>query len=112
MNIKPCGTYVLVEMEEVEQTTESGIVIATAKELQREQDGHDVGVVRAVGNLCYMGLNGVNDDASPEERASQWGVSIGDRVEFDRYSGKRLDHPGCELFRLIPDNLIMASLEG
>lgn len=101
---KPCGFFVLVEIEEVEETTESGIVIATRNELKREQEGQAIGVIKEFGPTCFKGFSGCD---GPED----WGVSIGDRVEFNRYDGKKCLAKGFENHRLISDNNIVAVLE-
>ena len=105
--IKPTGFHVLVEMEEVEETTESGIVIATKSGREREQNGHDVGTVIAIGPTAHMGYEGCDGDTA-EARAAQWGYGIGDKVQFERYQGKLLDIPGCENHRIITDSNIIA----
>ena len=101
---KPCGYYILVEMESIEETTESGIVIATKNELKREQRGHAIGVIKAFGPTCYKGFEGCN---SPDD----WGIAVGDRVEFNRYDGKECLEEGYENYRLVPDSNIVAKLE-
>jgi co-chaperonin GroES (HSP10) len=96
--IKPNGFYVLVEMEEVEETTESGIVVSTGSQKAREQGGHDVGIVLDIGPTAHRGYDGC-DAETPEGRAAQWGYKIGDKVQFDRYQGKLID----DKYRLITD---------
>ena len=79
---KPCRYYVLIEMEAVEETYgDSKIVVATKNELNREQEGQAIGIIRSFGPTCFKGFEGCE---SPE----QWGVEVGDRIEFNRYSGR------------------------
>ncbi len=107
--IKPTGFHVLIEMEAVEKTTAGGIIIATHSEHAREQGGHDVGTVLALGPTVHMGYEGC-DGATSEERAAQWGYKIGDKVQFDRYQGKLLDIEGYENHRVIVDVNIIAAI--
>ena len=86
--ITPTGYYILVEMEVVEETTESGIILHDKKQLDREQGGHSVGTVRAFGNTVYQGFEGIDGRATKEERAAAWGINLGNKVEFNRYDGK------------------------
>ena len=91
--LKPVSYYVLIQMEEVSEVSAGGIVMASSTEHRREQDGHDVGVVKSFGPGCFKGFAGIDDDAELEERARSYGVSIGDKVEFTRYDGKTPTHP-------------------
>lgn len=101
---RPVGYFVLIQMEEVEKTTESGIIIASKAEHQREQEGYAIGVIKAFGPTCYKGFEGCDGPLD-------WGVKIGDRIEFNRYDGKKCLEPGYENFRLITDQNIVAVLE-
>jgi len=103
MKLKPCGFQVLVEMEEVKNVSEGGIVLATQQEHERETAGHDVGRVIEFGPIAY---NGFGCD-SPED----WGVSIGDLVEFRRYDGKRPRHDHENRFRCVNDSDILMVIE-
>lgn len=80
-NISPCGWRILVEVEEVQETSEGGIIVSTGKELKREQEGSDIGRVLAIGNTAYLGCNGC-------ESSEDWGFDVGDLIEFRRYDGK------------------------
>lgn len=105
---KPCGFFVLVEIEEVEDKIKegalAGFVTQTVSEHKREQEGQAIGVIRAFGPTCFKGFSGCD---GPED----WGVKIGDRVEFNRYDGKKCLAKGFENHRLISDNNIVAVLE-
>ena len=81
MKIKPVGQYVLVEVLPVEEKSSGGIVLSTANELKREHGGRDVGRILKFGPVAYKGFT---DCDSPED----WGVAVGDLVEFERYNGK------------------------
>ena len=104
MKIKPLGFYVLVEMDTIESVSDGGIVIPKNTVI-KEQDGCDFGTVRAIGPVAYAGLPGC---ASAED----WGVKVGDRVEYRRYEGKRSNAPDMENFRYIPDSHIVGVIDG
>lgn len=101
--ITPTGFYILIEMEEVEEKTESGIILRDQKQQDREQVGHSVGIVRALGHTVYQGFEGIEGKATKEERAAAWGVNIGDKVEFNRYDGKIPNDADHQNFRIIQD---------
>lgn len=109
--LRPTGYYILIEMEVVENKTESGIVIATNIENKREQGGHDVGIVRAFGPTVFKGFVGIDDEETKEVRAEQYGVEVGDRVEFNRYDGKVPRDPSLKMFRVIQDQHIVGVYE-
>lgn len=104
MNIKPCGWRVLVEVDEVEQTSKGGIVLSTPQEKNREQMGHDIGRVIEVGPTAYLGCRGC-------ESHLNWGFEIGDRVEFRRYDGKLSAFDESGRFRYINDVDIVGVLK-
>lgn len=115
MMIKPTGYYILVKMEKVEQTLKGGaldgFVLSTNNEHEREQNGHDVGVLVALGPTSFNGFKGIDAD-NVEERAAQWGVSIGDKIEFNRYDGKIPSHPDFVDYRIIQDAHIIGVIDG
>jgi co-chaperonin GroES (HSP10) len=104
MKIKPTGFYVLVEVDPIEEKTKGGIVIAESlakKEHAATEEGH----IRAFGPCAYVGWKGCENPDIPAYE--QWGVNIGDRVEFQRYEGKKCVVKGYENFRYIPDTHII-----
>lgn len=101
--ITPTGFYILIEMEEVEEKTESGIILHDKKQLDREKNGHSIGIVRSFGHTVYQGFEGIDGRATKEERAAAWGVNVGDKVEFNRYDGKVPNDVDHENFRIIQD---------
>ncbi len=119
--MRPTGYYILIEMEKVEKTTESGIIISSDTEHDREQGGHDVGVIKDFGPTVFTGFAGIPEDYptrncdvryTNEERAAMWGCKIGDKVEFNRYDGKTPRLEGYENYRIIQDQHIIAVIEG
>lgn len=122
--MRPTGYYILIEMEKVEKTTGSGIIIASDTENKREQTGHDVGIIRKLGPLCYAAYQQVGipltkkigadkvHTFTADERADIYGCKVGDKVEFNRYEGKVPRTEGYENYRIIQDEHIIAVIEG
>jgi co-chaperonin GroES (HSP10) len=104
VQIKPLGTYVLIEVDEVKRTSTGGIVLPEDL-IKKEQAVTQFGFVRAFGPTCYVGWAGC--DQKDKTPAECWGVKIGDRVEFQKYEGKACMVPGYETFRYIPDTHII-----
>lgn len=104
-NITPAGYYVLVRMKEVEEKSESGIIVSTSTQLQREKLGQSVGQVLAFGPLAYRNLD--NGCQSPDD----WGVKVGDWVEFNSYDGKIPKAGKDDNLRLILDQHIVAKVK-
>lgn len=100
--IRPTGYYVLVEIEEVSVKSTGGIIIETHKDEKRLVEAQCVGTILAFGPMCFKGLEcGCN---SPEE----WGLKVGDKVEFNSYDGKRPKALGADTRqRLIIDQHII-----
>ena len=108
----PLGWNILVEMEAVEETTESGIIVASKTEQKRKQGGHYAGRVVSLGPLIYLGYSYFNMDQTAAERAAMWGYAVGDLISFSRYSGKLYeDREGCEDLRYVRDTDVIAKLE-
>jgi co-chaperonin GroES (HSP10) len=70
----PTGHRVLVRVEQVERTTESGIIIADIT-ADKEQLGQDGGVVVELGNTAYS------------DQSEKW-CKPGDYVKFGKYAGQ------------------------
>lgn len=102
MELKPTGYYVLVKMEEVEVTSEGGIILSTKEEGEREQKGHDIGTIVSMGPTSWSGFQGC-DAVTAEARAEQWGCKVGDKVEFNRYEGKTPRYEEFQDYRIIQD---------
>lgn len=108
MKIKPVGFKVLVEVSPVEEKSPGGIITSLPNELERERKGRDVGKILAFGPICFQGYA---DCKTPAD----WGVKIGDLVEFNRYDGKETRMaevcPEMKNYRYINDNDIIAVIE-
>lgn len=72
--IEPCGSYVLVKPDKFERETQSGIVIATEQEAQREDVARVKGTLVAVGPCAW----GDYIDGEP------W-AQVGDHVYYKRH---------------------------
>ena len=106
--IKPVGFYVLIEDVEIEEKTSGGIFLPDATK-DKEQDGVDFGTVLAFGPLCFVGYMkaGGGYCESPED----WGVKVGDKVEFRRYEGKKSSAGDDRNLRYVPDSAIIGVVE-
>ncbi len=112
--LRPTGYYVLVKMEIVEREVKDGalkgFVLSTTNENTREQTGHDVGIVMSLGPTAFSGYQGI-DGETALDRAQQWGVDVGGKVEFSRYDGKIPSHPDYKDYRIIQDAHIIGVIE-
>ena len=104
--INPTGYFVLIETDEPEVKSNGGIVLATAEIADRMDEAVSTGHIKAFGPMALKGLScGCN---SPED----WGVKIGDKVEFLSYDGKRPQAAGRKTkLRLITDQHIICKVE-
>jgi len=93
--LKPLGNRVLLEVQEEEETTPSGIVLPdSAKESPQ------------VAEVIAVGEGKLLDDGErlPLE------VSVGDQVVFEQYAGTELKHDGTE-YLVVKDTDIIAIAE-
>jgi co-chaperonin GroES (HSP10) len=96
--IKPVGISILVLPDQVEQTTESGIVLSTHDQHAREEMGQTDGLVVEISPFAYY------DEKTPR-------CQVGDRVVMAKYAGMvRVGNDGLT-YRLIKDNDVIALLE-
>lgn len=101
--IKACGYYVLVETDEVEVVSAGGIVIAGGKDVDRMEEAQSTGRIVDIGPMAFKGLE--SGCTGPDD----WGVKVGDRVEFATYDGRRPVSAGKDSkLRLITDQKILA----
>lgn len=103
----PVGHYVLVEIPEVSETTEGGIILSSSL-TSKEERAQEQGQVIAIGSCAYVGWAGCQDPNSPAH--SQWGINVGDYVEFRKYEGKDSVIEGFERYRFIPDTHIVGKV--
>lgn len=95
--IYPVGVSVLVKPDSVEQTSESGIIISTNQEHEREEMRQTDGIVVAIADNAFY------DESKPR-------CQIGDRVIMAAYAGMRRIGNDGEWYRLINDDDIKAIL--
>ena len=107
MKYRPCGYRVLIEMDTVEQEVQDGALagfqLQSDKEQAREEDGHCVGRIVAFGPTAFLGYSGCREDSAPAD----WGVKIGDLIEFNRYDGKVPIQDDDKEYRLVNDSDIL-----
>lgn len=115
--IKPLGFYVLIEMVEIEKKSAGGIIL-DHKDVERLQEGCDIGYIRAIGNTAFRGFAGCQPTEYPPnhefyslEPHQIWGFNIGDKVEYRRFEGKVSGVDGNDRFRYIPDTQIIGLVE-
>ena len=95
VNIKPLEDKILVQANEAETTTASGLVIPdTAKEKPQE------GLVRAVGT----------GRVTDEGKTLPMSVKVGDRVIYSKYSGSEVKIDGKE-FLIVSEKDVLATVD-
>lgn len=92
--IKPVGVSILILPDAVEQKTESGIVLATDTQLERQQLRQTDGVVIEIAENAYY-------DEKPR-------CKVGDRVIMAAYAGMVREGLDNKSYRLIKDNDVVA----
>jgi co-chaperonin GroES (HSP10) len=108
MKIKPLGFYVLIEMVNVEKMSEGGIVLPDEL-INKEQSAVDVGYVRAIGPTAFEGYPGCDDERT--EPYKQWGLELGQKIEYRKFEGKASAVPNHENYRYIPDSHIIGAID-
>lgn len=94
--IHPKGYRLIVQPDDVEMTTQSGVIIVTDEKL--EKAGQMRGTLVAVGGLCW-------EDSEPY-------AEIGDWVLYARYAGKNLEDPVTrERYVILNDTDILAVID-
>ena len=122
--IKPLGFYVLVKVEKVEQTVsiknaegeDVDLYMHTDDMLSREQEANSKGWILAFGPTAYRGFAGPGEDGMCAD-AADWGLEIGDYVEFQSYNGilsafedVGKDGKKQKTLRIIPDSNIICKV--
>ncbi len=114
--IEPLGFYVLIEMIKIEEKSSGGIVLQS-NDVKREQDGCDIGYVRALGNTAFRAFPGCDGSAYPPGHKffdmaphQIWGIEVGDKVEYRRYEGKLSGVKDVKNMRYIPDTQIIGKV--
>ena len=116
--IRPLGFYVLIKMEKVEQThkmegadgEEVELYMMTDDMQEREQGAYSKGWILAFGPTAYRGFAGHGEDgmcAGPED----WGLELGDYVEFQSYDGIVSAFDSTKTLRIVPDSNIISKVK-
>ena len=116
--LQPLGFYVLVKVEKVAQMSKEGIYLASDDVLSQEQEANSKGWILAFGPTAYRGFAGHGDDGMCSG-PGDWGLDIGDYVEFQSYNGilSAFEDTGNEAvkrqktLRIIPDSNIICKVE-
>jgi co-chaperonin GroES (HSP10) len=93
--IKPTGYRILLKQLEQKRQTESGILLFTDEEADRQQHGHNLCKVVAMGPACYK----KRSDGSEFDEGPWCGV--GDYVYISNYGGKMVSP--MELMHIVSD---------
>ena len=97
--LNPTGYHVLVLPDDVEEKTESGIVLATMT-IEANKDTTVTGILYKVGPTAWKGF----DDGTP------W-ADEGDRVIYAKYAGKRVTDPDTKTeYLLMSDSDIVCRI--
>jgi len=96
--IHPVGHRVLVLPEQVEEKTESGIILHTSSQKDREEMAQVKALVIELGTTAY------------NDQDSKWCVA-GDRVVIGKYSGLLYKGKDEKSYRIINDLDIVAMIE-
>ena len=95
MNIKPLADRVVIKMTEAEETTKSGIILAsTAKEKPQ------------IAEVVAVGPGGVVD--SKEVKME---LCVGDKVLISKYAGTEVKLDGTE-YTILRQSDVLAKIEG
>jgi len=107
---KPCGYHVVIEIVPLEETSKGGIILYSQDDVKRARQVREIGKVLSFGPLAFKGLS--SSCNGPED----WGVKVGDYVEFKKFDGKEsicneyIDSEKHETIRIINDQDIIGVL--
>ena len=94
MTIKPLSDRVLIKMEEAEETTKSGIILASSAQEKPQ-----------IADVIAVGPGGTVDG-----KEVQMYVKVGDRVITSKYSGTEVKIDGVE-YTIVRQSDILAIVE-
>ena len=94
----PIGSYVLIKMLEPEDISNGGIIIPTD---DRDQAAMRVGLVLKFGPTALAGYE--LPDKKSTRGPNDYGVNIGDFVEYERHSGKMVSYQQFKGYRILSD---------
>jgi len=96
--VVPVGHRVLILPEQIEEATESGIIIHTAAQQDREALAQMYGTVVSMGSTAYA------------DQPNAW-CKVGDRVSFAKYSGLIYQGLDDKKYRCISDLDVVAIVD-
>ena len=96
--IKPVGLSLVIEPDQVAETTESGIVLGTPEQLEREQLRQTDGLVLAIGSMAFFDEKEVR-------------CKVGDRVVMKAHAGMMRKGTDGKQYRIIADSDVIGILE-
>lgn len=96
--IHPSGHRILILPRELEEKTQSGIILSTSSQKEREDMSNTTGIVIEMGEGCY------------EEDSHPW-CKVGDKVVFAKYAGLLYMGKDGKKYRIINDDNIVATLD-
>ena len=103
--ITPCGHRCLVQVEQLDVTTEWGFVTSSKENHAREQATVSIGTVISVGSQAYKAF-------SKDFTGEPW-CKPGDKVFFARFAGASVEDPESgESYLLLNDDDICAVITG
>jgi co-chaperonin GroES (HSP10) len=103
--IHPLGHKVLIQADQIEKTTESGIIYHTKDSQQLEQAACSIGTLIDHGDQAWRAF-------SKDFTGDPW-CKRGDRVYFARYAGAKIDDPvSGTAYVLMNDDDICAVITG
>ena len=99
-DFEPVGHRILIKVEEREEKTQSGIIIATEETRERDQFAKNAGEVIALGPDCF------------EDYENPW-CEVGDLVVYAQYAGYgQMPKKGEVFYRYINDTDVIAKKKG
>ncbi len=96
LSIKPIGAYILVEPQEEEQTTASGLIIQTSSKGERPQKG----------KIVALGTGNRNESGKVEP----FNVEVGQVVMFKKYTPEEVELDGKK-YLLMKEGDILAVIQ-
>lgn len=96
--IHPVGWRILVLPREIEEKTQSGIIINTETNKEREQMANTTGVVIEMGEQCF------------DDMGQKW-CEVGDKIIFAKYAGLLYLGKDGKKYRVINDKDVTGTLD-
>lgn len=99
--IKPtiAGPHALIRILEIEEKSQGGIIVQSGKDIRGEHERMRVGMVVDFGPTALAGyeLPGDKKTKGPKD----YGICIGDFVEYDRHAGRLCSYKQFEKYRVL-----------